>query len=126
MKRTTILIALLSLICIFSCANGNQIKKSGLNNNNIETTLTEKNSKELKKIVNNIRIKEECPSLQVSVIIKGKGNWSGTFGNSNLQTGEVATNKTLFQIGSISKNFTSAVTLMLIQDGRLSSYQWYL
>jgi D-alanyl-D-alanine carboxypeptidase len=56
--------------------------------------------------------------VQVSVIAPGLGQWNGVAGYSDSTTPISSTMR--FQIGSISKTFTAAVILQLMEEGKLA------
>ncbi|HIH00729.1 TPA: serine hydrolase [Thermoplasmata archaeon] len=62
---------------------------------------------------------DAIPGLSVAVTDKGKDLYSGTFGVSESSSGDAVVEKTLFQIGSVSKSFTSIVLLQLQERGKL-------
>lgn len=115
-------------LAIIGCAStinaGRFIKDVGVTNidkiKNIDTNLDNKTSFDLYKIVNEVNNELESPSLQISVYIKDKGYWNCSIGYSDLDTQRELTNNDLFQIGSMTKMFTSAAILTLVDKGRLS------
>jgi D-alanyl-D-alanine carboxypeptidase len=58
-------------------------------------------------------------AVSVGVVTK-YGNWAGANGIANLKTLEATETGDLFNIGSISKSYTSAVILKLQEQGKLS------
>jgi len=58
--------------------------------------------------------------LQVCVRRKGAVVFSEGFGKANLEWGMPMTPTTICRIGSVSKQFTAAGVLLLVQDGKLS------
>src|SRR5687768_7535268 len=60
------------------------------------------------------------PGCSASVGIEGKVVWSGALGVADLGTGAKLATDTVFDIGSVSKQFTATVILLLAIDGRLS------
>ena len=53
-------------------------------------------------------------------VVTPEGTWTGATGISNLETQEATQSDDLFNIGSISKSYTSAVILKLQEQGKLS------
>jgi len=60
------------------------------------------------------------PGLSISLSRAGQLIYSKGFGWANLETGTLVTPKTIFKIGSNTKNFTAAAILLLQEEGRLS------
>ncbi len=66
------------------------------------------------------KVEENEPGFSVAVF---KGNdilFENTYGSSNLDYNIPITSKTVFDIGSIAKQFTAAAILLLEQEGKLS------
>ncbi len=62
-----------------------------------------------------------APGFATSVIIPGVGSWYGASGKAHNVTGEPMTAAAGFRIGSITKTFTAAAVLQLVEEG-----QWHL
>jgi D-alanyl-D-alanine carboxypeptidase len=60
------------------------------------------------------------PGLAIEVIQKGKTVKTAAYGLANVELNVPVKPETVFEIGSISKQFTSAGILLLQQDGKLS------
>src|SRR5882757_7079361 len=60
------------------------------------------------------------PGLSISVLRKGRFIYSKGFGFANLETQSAATPKSVYLIGSITKQFTAASLMLLAEGGRLS------
>ena len=60
--------------------------------------------------------------LGVSVAVSHGAHleWASGFGSVDLATKQPATAGTVFQVGSITKTFTAALVMQLVQDGKLS------
>ncbi len=63
--------------------------------------------------IENIRISENIPSIQASIIIDNKHVWTGQFGNG--------TKNTSYMIGSVQKIFTSTSILQLYEQRKIHS-----
>ncbi|GGO73003.1 serine hydrolase domain-containing protein [Bowmanella pacifica] len=62
----------------------------------------------------------ENPGLSVRLEQQGKLIFTGAAGVSNLETGKPLSREDVFQIGSVTKQFTAAAILMLQEQGKLS------
>jgi D-alanyl-D-alanine carboxypeptidase len=60
------------------------------------------------------------PGLALKIIRDGREAKSAHYGLANLEHNIPVTDRTVFEIGSLTKQFTAACILMLQQDGRLS------
>ena len=62
----------------------------------------------------------EMPGVAVAVALNGKVFYNKAFGLSNLEFPIPNTSETIFECGSVSKQFTAAAILLLDQEGKLS------
>jgi CubicO group peptidase (beta-lactamase class C family) len=62
----------------------------------------------------------QIPGLALMVISHGNAVKTATYGQANLELRAPVTPQTVFEIGSITKQFTAAGILLLAQDGKLS------
>ncbi|HEX6039310.1 serine hydrolase domain-containing protein [Longimicrobium sp.] len=72
---------------------------------------------------------DSTPGCVVGVARRGQPTLLRAYGLANLETGTPNTPATVFEAGSVSKQFTAAAVLMLAQQGRLSlddDVRWYL
>ncbi len=60
------------------------------------------------------------PGLAVAIVVDGKEVWSKGYGVRQVGKPEPVTTDTIFQIGSISKSFTSALVALQVDQGKLS------
>jgi CubicO group peptidase (beta-lactamase class C family) len=63
---------------------------------------------------------DSTPGCVVGVARRGQPAILRAYGLSNLETGTPNTGSTVFEAGSVSKQFTAAAVLMLAREGRLS------
>jgi CubicO group peptidase (beta-lactamase class C family) len=63
--------------------------------------------------------KKDAPGGVVSVSVKGKLVYEKAFGMANLESNVPNTVETVFDVGSISKQFTAACVMLLQDDGKL-------
>ena len=64
--------------------------------------------------------RQRIPGLALVVIKDGKVVYTKGYGYANLDQALPATTEQRFQIGSISKQFTAAAVLLLVQDGKIA------
>ena len=64
-------------------------------------------------------IRKEIPAIAVAVVLRGKVLKLGSFGYSSLELQVPAGPHTLFEIGSITKQFTAVAVLQLVAAGKL-------
>lgn len=60
------------------------------------------------------------PGLSVAVVRNGKPVFMKGYGLANVELAVPATKDTLYQLASVTKQFTAAATLMLVQEGKLA------
>jgi len=60
------------------------------------------------------------PGVALKIIQNGKVVKTAAYGMANLELNVAARPETVFEVGSITKQFTAAGILLLAQDGRLS------
>jgi CubicO group peptidase (beta-lactamase class C family) len=60
------------------------------------------------------------PGAQVTIVQKGKIVFTGVYGQANIETKQPVTEKTLFQINSISKAFAGVAAMQLVEAGKLN------
>jgi CubicO group peptidase (beta-lactamase class C family) len=62
---------------------------------------------------------QRTPGGVLQVTRNGETVYHGAFGSSNLEAGIPVTTETIFEAGSVSKQFTAAATLLLVQEGKI-------
>ena len=72
------------------------------------------------KIVTDTLALTGTPSASIAVVKDGKLAYARAYGLANLETKTPATPGMRYSIGSISKQFTAAAVMMLVEEGRLS------
>ncbi|MGH1556662.1 serine hydrolase domain-containing protein [Caulobacter segnis] len=60
------------------------------------------------------------PSTSVAIVVDGELAYAEAFGLAQLDPARPATPATRYDIGSVSKQFTAAAVMLLVQDGKLS------
>ena len=64
--------------------------------------------------------RQQIPGLSLAVVQNGKIVKEKGYGLSNIENQVVVTPDTVFQSGSLGKQFTSALVMLLVKDGKLS------
>ncbi|HKI70146.1 MAG TPA: serine hydrolase domain-containing protein [Verrucomicrobiae bacterium] len=72
------------------------------------------------KIVKDEMAKLRIPGVALAIIQNGRRVKTGAYGYSNLELKTRVTPDTVFEIGSITKQFTAACIMILAQEGKLS------
>ena len=72
------------------------------------------------RLVERYRLDRKVPGLAVAVVRNGVVIKAKGYGVSNLELGSPVTPKTLFGLGSISKQFTATAIMQLVEDGKVS------
>lgn len=82
--------------------------------------LTADQKARIRAIVAEARAKAPAPSTSVAVVVDGELAYAEAFGLANLDPARPATPETRYDIGSVSKQFTAAAVMLMVQDGKLS------
>jgi CubicO group peptidase (beta-lactamase class C family) len=112
MKKFKFITIAMFLICIISTAKSNSIYDS----KGIKDTIEIK----IDTLIAQIGLSSETPGGVVGVIKNGKIVFIKAYGLANFETEEPNTTSTLFNLGSVSKQFTAAAILMLANEKKLS------
>ena len=67
-----------------------------------------------------LRAKYGMPGISAAILFADGSVWRGTAGLADVAAGRPVTTDTAFSIASVSKTFTSALILALVEDGQLS------
>jgi len=70
--------------------------------------------------VNDVLAKTGVPSAQVGVVLNGNIAYTAAFGRARLKSETPATVAMHYLVGSISKQFTAACVLLLVEDGKMT------
>jgi len=62
---------------------------------------------------------QRIPGLSLAVVHAGKVILTKGYGRANLELNAPATASTLYGLGSISKQFTAAAIILLVEEGKL-------
>ena len=82
--------------------------------------LTPDQKTRIRAIVAEARAKAPAPSTSVAVVVDGQLAYAEAFGLADLDPARPATPETRYDIGSVSKQFTAAAVMLMVQDGKLS------
>ena len=64
--------------------------------------------------------KTGIPGVSVAIVFPDGSTWRGSAGLADVATGRKVTADTAFPVASVSKTFTAALVLALVEDGRLA------
>ncbi|AGA27997.1 serine hydrolase [Singulisphaera acidiphila] len=64
--------------------------------------------------------RQHIPGLSLAVVVDGKVVKAKGYGLSDIETDTPATPETVYQLASVTKQFTAAAVLILVQDGKLN------
>ena len=67
-----------------------------------------------------LRAKSGIPGMSAAILFADGSIWRGATGDADVATGVPVTPDTSFSVASVSKTFTAALILSLVEDGRLS------
>jgi D-alanyl-D-alanine carboxypeptidase len=70
-------------------------------------------------LVEKIRSQRRIPGVSVAIVRDGKTVLTRGFGTANVETNSPATEKTAYQLASVTKQFTAAGTLLLVEEGKV-------
>ncbi len=74
---------------------------------------------EIDDLINAQIKKRNIPGLSIAVIRDGKLIRAAGYGLANIELNVAATKDTVYEIGSISKQFTSEAVMLLVEDGKI-------
>jgi D-alanyl-D-alanine carboxypeptidase len=73
----------------------------------------------LQLALDSMRAREAIPGVSVTVVFDDGSAWHGVSGFADVKNRVAVTPDTAFAVGSISKTFTAALVLDLVEDGRI-------
>lgn len=85
-----------------------------------EASLTEEQRTTLDSTLENMRAQARVPGLAVGIVDGGAVVYSRAFGVRDLGNGAPVDTDTLFHVASISKTFTTAAVMQLVERGKLT------
>ena len=84
----------------------------------ISSSFSQSNTHKVDKIINRFYT-TESPGISILIAKDGKKMYTNFLGNADLKKKTQVTDKTVFQIGSITKQFTAVAILILEEQGKL-------
>jgi CubicO group peptidase (beta-lactamase class C family) len=84
------------------------------------TIVTDSRGDEIDDYVNSQMAANQIPGVALRIVSHGSEKKRASYGFANLELNAPVTDETVFEIGSLTKQFTAACILMLQQDGKLS------
>src|SRR3974390_3373539 len=81
------------------------------------------------ELINTQKAEHRIPGLALTIVQNGNSVKTAAYGFANLELSVPVTPETVFEIGSVTKQFTAAAILLLVQDGKISvddKIGWYL
>jgi D-alanyl-D-alanine carboxypeptidase len=67
-----------------------------------------------------LRAKSGIPGISAAIVFADGSTWRGSAGDADVATGIPVTPDTSFSVASVSKTFTAALTLALVDEGRIA------
>lgn len=74
----------------------------------------------LDNYINEEMQRKHIPGLSLAVIVDGAAVIEKSYGVANLELGVPATSDTVYEIASMTKGFTAAAIMLLVEAGKLS------
>ncbi len=75
---------------------------------------------EVDKVVEAQRVAQKIPGVSVAVCRRGKIVKAGGYGLANVELNVAAAPETIYQTGSVGKQFAAMAVMMLVEEGKLS------
>ena len=79
---------------------------------------------EIDRFVRSEMARRQIPGAAIVVVKNGKIVKRANYGLANVELGVPVTSKTSFEIASMTKAFSAAAVLLLVEDGKLTSWGW--
>ena len=76
-------------------------------------------AKRIDAIVADAMARNHTPGLSLAVVKAGKIVYEKGYGDSDIENKVAATPETVYEVGSITKQFTAAIVLQLLDEGKL-------
>jgi CubicO group peptidase (beta-lactamase class C family) len=113
-KRPTLLLAVVLLLS--GCGSGHDAASTATSSSRADSAPAMARSQN----VLDDAIDAGAPGCSAAVGVQGKVVWTGVRGIADMSTGGAITTQTVFDIASVSKQFTATALLLLVDAGKLS------
>ena len=113
---------LAAVLALSACGDGGEAASGARQNataSSTAATADSERSARSQSVLDNA-ITDDEPGCSAAVGIEGQVAWTGVHGLANLETGSKITDGTVFDIASVSKQFTATAVLLLADQGKLS------
>jgi len=113
---------LAAVLTLSACGDGGEAASGARQNataSSTAATADSERSARSQSVLDNA-ITDDEPGCSAAVGIEGQVAWTGVHGLANLETGSKITDGTVFDIASVSKQFTATAVLLLADQGKLS------
>jgi CubicO group peptidase (beta-lactamase class C family) len=110
MRPSVLLLA--AVLSLSGCAGGRNATPGSTTNHDAATTRSQKMLDDA--------IEADAPGCSAAVGVKGKVVWTGVRGVADMSTGDMITTQTVFDIASVSKQFTATALLLLVDAGNVT------
>jgi CubicO group peptidase (beta-lactamase class C family) len=107
------------LIFLLTACGGEQWEKKRTSNS-ANTAIDSAKLAQIDQYVQAQMRRQTIPGLSLAVNLDGKSVLQKAYGTRDVGTKALVTPNTIFQIGSVTKQFTAASIMLLVQDGRLN------
>jgi CubicO group peptidase (beta-lactamase class C family) len=110
-------LALLSALAVSACADPHPAHRATASTTTATTSTVKASSSQH---VLDAAVKADGPGCSAAVGVEGTVAWTGVAGLANINNGAKITAETVFDIASVSKQFTATAALLLAADGKLT------
>src|SRR5246127_213858 len=107
-----LMLLLAAVMWLSACGGGQNATSAGTADHDVATVRSQN--------VLNEAIEAGAPGCSAAVGVNGKVVWTGVRGVADTATGNAITTQTVFDIASVSKQFTATALLLLVDAGKLT------
>src|SRR5246127_2137979 len=107
-----LMLLLAAVMWLSACGGGQNATSAGTADHDVATVRSQN--------VLNEAIEAGAPGCSAAVGVNGKVVWTGVRGVADTSTGNAITTQTVFDIPSVSKQFTATALLLLVDAGKLT------
>src|SRR5437588_8069682 len=104
---------LAAMLSLSGCAGGRNATPASTTTNHDAATTRSQN-------ILDAAIEADAPGCSAAVGVKGKVVWMGIRGVADVSNGNAITTQTVFDIASVSKQFTATALLLLVDAGKVT------